>query len=192
MKISTAWFGVFGGRKRKTCRRRRLSLELLEPRQLLTTLQLTPVADDTLYQDPAGNLSNGVGQHLFVGTTGQNQNSVRRGVVKFNLAALPVGASITGAILTLNMSKTPSSVAQNVAVHRALRDWGEGTSNAALGGAGAGEGDGTQATSGDVTWLYTFYHTSTWTTPGGDFVAIASASPPSSVRMVGVSYIEIA
>ncbi len=61
-------------------------------------------------------------------------------------------------------------------------NWGEGTSNAALAGRG-GEGIGIQATTGDVSWFYTFFPTQKWTTPGGDFVAIASAS--TSVNGVG-------
>ncbi len=83
--------------------------------------------------------------------------------------------------LTLNLSKTRNG-AQNIALHRALMNWGEGTSNAALAGRG-GEGIGIQATTGDVSWFYTFFPTQKWTTPGGDFVAIASAS--TSVNGVG-------
>src|SRR5262249_3441825 len=39
----------------------RLSLESLEDRAVPTSLNLTPIADNTLYQDPTGHLSNGAG-----------------------------------------------------------------------------------------------------------------------------------
>lgn len=144
---------------------------------MLSTLQLAPVADNTLVQDPTGHLSNGVGQHLYVGDTAQAQNNIRRATLKFDVAALPAGSTINSATLTLNMSKSPNSTAQSIAVHRALKDWGEGTSNAALGGTGpGGEGDGIQATTGDATWLYTFFNTQSWTAAGGDFTGSASAA----------------
>ena len=51
-----------------------------------------------------------------------------------------------------------------------LADWGEGISNAP-----DPEGAGTPATTNDATWLHTFFPNSFWATPGGDFVATASA-----------------
>jgi hypothetical protein len=58
---------------------------------------------------------------------------------------------------------TPSndSVA-NVALHRVLSPWSEGTS-AASGGGGA------PAVAGDATWLHTLFDTQFWRAPGGDF-----------------------
>jgi hypothetical protein len=112
-----------------------------------------------------------------------NKASIRRGAVKFDLSGVPAGATINSVTLTLHLSKTTSG-AQNAALHRALMDWGEGTSNAALAGnPNGGEGGGIHATNGDVTWFYTFFITQKWTTPGGDFVATASAS--TSVNGVG-------
>src|SRR5262249_4622946 len=73
---------------------------------------------------------------------------------------------------------------QNIELHRALMDWGEGTSDASRAGCGmGGEGCGIQATTNDVTWFYRFFSAQRWTTPGGDFVATASAS--TSVGGVG-------
>jgi hypothetical protein len=139
---------------------------------------LTPLADNTLYQvstaPPSQQLSDGAGQHFYVGEIKQTTNPLRRGAIKFDLSAVPVGSTITSVTLTLNMSKTVSG-AEDIALHRALLNWGEGTSNAALAG-GGGEGIGIQATTGDVTWFYTFFSTQSWTTPGGDFVATASAT----------------
>jgi hypothetical protein len=58
-----------------------------------------------------------------------------------------------------------------VSLHRVLADWGEGTSDAA-----GNEGQGAPATPNDATWTHRFFNTSTWSTPGGDFVATASAT----------------
>jgi uncharacterized repeat protein (TIGR01451 family) len=157
-------------------------LEVLEDRQTPTVVSLAPRADDTLYQDPAGQLSNGAGQHFYVGDTAQAANGIRRGILAFDLSAVPAGSVIHSATLMLHMSLTKGG-AQDVTVHRTLRNWGEGTSNAAGGSPGSGEGDGAQAASRDVTWLYTFFNTARWATAGGDFAATVSTS--TSVNGVG-------
>ena len=61
------------------------------------------------------------------------------------------------------------SPAQIIKLHRTLADWGEGTS-VAFGGGGA------PATPGDATWTNRFYPDLDWATPGGEFVATASAA----------------
>ncbi len=174
--------GKSGRPGRRSAHRLRPRVEALEDRALPATLSLTPVADGTLYQDPSGQLSNGAGQHFYVGDTNQTSNDIRRGAIKFDLSAIPAGSTILSATLTLHMSMSISG-AQTIALHRVLQDWGEGTSNAGLGGAGRGEGDGVQATANDVTWLFTFFNTQRWNTPGGDFVATPSAA--TSVDAVG-------
>jgi uncharacterized repeat protein (TIGR01451 family) len=93
---------------------------------------------------------------------------------------VPVGSTVISATLTLNMSKTISGPS-TVALHPALKNWGEGASNAAMGGR-AGEGAGIQAQTGDVTWLFTFFNTQSWSAPGGDF---GPASASASVNGVG-------
>lgn len=132
----------------------------------VVTLQASK--DNTLYQDAAGSLSNGAGQHFFAGNN--DNNLPRRGVIAFNLSSIPTGSTITSVTLTLYMSR---SRAQNetVTLHRALADWGEGTSIAS-----GEEGGGAPAATGDATWLHRFYNTLFWSTVGGDFSATASAS----------------
>lgn len=133
--------------------------------------QLGAAKDNTLYENAAGSLSNGVGSHFFAGHTSIITNVVRRGLIMFDVAAdIPAGSTIHSARLTLNMSMT-SSGAQPVALHRVLADWGEGMSNA-LGG----EGGGAPAAPGDATWQHTFFSKSFWATDGGDFDAASSAS----------------
>jgi len=133
------------------------------------TVILHPVKDNTLYQDSLGSLSNGAGNHVFAGAilTGQ----LRRAVIEFDLTgALPPGARILSAKLTLMLTKTISGP-QNVSVHRLLSEWGEGTSHAV-----GEEGTGASSTTGDATWIHTFFSSQFWLTPGGDFVSTPSAT----------------
>lgn len=140
------------------------------------TVSIGAAHDNTLYQDPNGALSNGAGEFFFVGNT--NANVIRRGLISFDIAAaVPAGATINSATLTLRMSMSNFG-ATDVSLHRALQAWGEGASDAA-----GGEGAGAPAAPGDATWLHTFFNTSTWTNPGGDFAAAASAVQ--SVNAVG-------
>jgi hypothetical protein len=162
----------------------RLSLERLEDRCTPTTVTLPATATNTLYDDPTGQLSNGAGQEMFVGDIGHPTNNIRRALVKFDVSSIPAGATITGATLTLNLSKEAAGVTSElVTAHRVLADWGEGTSNAGAGGPGTGEGDGIQATTGDATWLFSFYNTTSWQTAGGDFVNGGSASTTVSTTL---------
>lgn len=124
---------------------------------------------NTLYESATGDLSNGAGQYFFAGTTLQGSDNLRRGLLAFDLGtALPADASIDSVTLQLTMSMT---LAGNTVVnlHRATSDWGEGTSLA-----GMGEGGGGPSTTGDATWIHTFFDTQFWTTAGGDFSATTS------------------
>ena len=70
---------------------------------------------------------------------------------------------------------------QAVSLSRVSRAWGEGASDA-----GDPGGGGAQAETGDATWLHTFYNTSFWTTPGGDFSPTSSAT--TTVSTVNTTY----
>jgi len=134
------------------------------------TVTLSASKDNTLYEDPNGTLSDGIGPHLFAGRTAQGSNSIRRGLLAFNLSSIPAEATITSVTLKLNMSKT-SAASAGVTLHKVTRDWGEGASNA-----GEPGGGGTTARTNDATWKHTFFNTQTWTNLGGDFVGSASAT----------------
>jgi hypothetical protein len=130
---------------------------------------LTSIKDNTLYEDPTGATSNGSGTHLFAGET--LGGSLRRGLIEFDVAgAVPEGATIISASVRLHMSMT-STAGVVVELHRVLQEWGEGAS------VGFGEeGAGAPSAPGDATWLHTFFDTSFWDQPGGDFDASASGS----------------
>ena len=140
---------------------------------------INPIKDNTLYEyHPAdGDLSNALGFHLFAGKTAMGE--LRRGVLAFDIAGtIPPGSTILGVTLSMNMSRTPISVAYPVELHKLLADWGEGTSQAP-----GEEGDGAPATPNDATWRHRFFDTIFWTAQGGDFSATVSASQ--SVSVVG-------
>jgi hypothetical protein len=132
-------------------------------------LVLDAAKDNTLYEDNAGTLSNGIGEYVFTGVTAVS--SIRRAVMQFDVAgAVPAGSTIESVRLVLQMNMTIAS-AQDVSLHEALEDWGEGTSDAP-----GQEGAGTTSTANDATWIHTYFPGSLWTTAGGEFDPTASAT----------------
>ena len=138
--------------------------------------------DNTLYQSTTGSLSNGQGIFVFAGRTNETTNFLRRGLVAFNLSSIPSNATVTAASLNLFLVKMGPVAPGNITVNKALRDWGEGNSNA-----GSPGGHGAPAQTNDATWLHNFFNTSFWTTPGGDFSAAPSAT--AFVEVEGVYHV---
>ena len=136
------------------------------------TVALTPLKDNTLIETPVGN-SNGAGDVIFVGRTATGAK--RRGLVAFELSSIPQGSTINLVTLNLQMVQATTPAAQAVTLFRVSADWGE------AGSAGASQGGPAQP--GDATWIYSFFNTTAWTIPGGDFVAGPSDSQ--SVADVG-------
>jgi hypothetical protein len=131
------------------------------------TVEIEADRDVTLIEDPAGALANGSGPAFFVGRTTQPQGSIRRGLVRFDVAAaVPRGAIVERVSLTLEAR--PGNPGGLVRLQRVQAGWGEGASSAS-GGAGR------PAEPGDATWVHTFYDRSTWVRPGGQFVGRISA-----------------
>jgi len=136
-----------------------------------TVATIVSAKDNTLYESLPGDLSNGAGDYFFAGRTARG--SLRRGLVAFDVDGnVPAGATITAITLTLHLSQTPAQGGQEIAaLHRVMADWGEGTSDADF-----EEGGGIAATTGDATWIHTFFDTQTWASAGGDFSTTISAS----------------
>jgi len=114
-------------------------------------------------------MSNGKGQHLFVGRNGSG--SARRALIAFDLSAVPAGVQITGVELVLRVSRAQQSPPTQVRLHRLTADWGEGASIAS-----GNEGGGAVAAQGDASWHFSKFNTRFWNALGGDFVSTASAS----------------
>ncbi len=142
------------------------------------SITLQAVADNTLYDDLTGSLSNGHGPTFFAGNTGGNLT--RRGLIKFGIAPVPSEAVVDSVSLSLFLYQAQSTPV-SIELHRVLQAWGEGSSATGFRGGG-----GANATTGDATWLHNFYATSYWSTPGGDFAASPSAS--TSVDSEGTTY----
>jgi FtsP/CotA-like multicopper oxidase with cupredoxin domain len=137
-----------------------------------TTVNITPSKDNTLYEYVAadGDRSNGAGLHLFAGKTGQGY--IRRGVLAFNIAgSIPPGSTITSVSLSMHLSRGGGNGTRTLELHKLIADWGEGKSVAF-----GQEGQGWLADTNDATWRHRFYDTIFWTTEGGEFSAIISAS----------------
>lgn len=133
------------------------------------SVTLTPDRDNTLYEDTAGALSNGSGDYLFTGRT--QQGRIRRALLRFDVAGhVPAGARVDSVVLRLNVSREMIG-AHPASLHRVLRAWGEGSSNA-----NNQEGSGAAAAGGDATWVHAFFDTLAWQTPGGDFEPQPSAT----------------
>ena len=142
-----------------------------------TTVSLTADRDNSMYEE-SPTFSNGSGIFLFAGATRQTGASPRRALVHFDLSSIPSSATVQSATLQLTMNKTPTGSASVQTIHALTQDWGESTSDA-----NGREGQGISAAAGDATWSANFFGTSSWTSPGGDFVATASAS--STVSTLG-------
>jgi spore coat protein A len=140
------------------------------PEAAATVVSLPASKDNTLYESATGALSNATGEYLFTGRT--KNGLVRRAVLSFDVASVvPAGSTINSVTLQLHLSRNANSTLRLTSVHRALADWGEGTSNASQ-----NEGEGTSATTGDATWIHRFFPATPWTVAGGDFAAVASAT----------------
>jgi hypothetical protein len=140
---------------------------------LANTVVLTADRDNTLFETPTGSLSNGAGSYLFSGAT--SRAARRRALLHFDLSGLPQGSTVTNVTLQLFMSFTAAGGDQPQTLHRALADWGEGTSNSG-GTVASGGGSGAASTTNDATWIHRFFPSQTWISPGGDFDAASSAT----------------
>ena len=138
---------------------------------LADEISIVSSKDNTLFGEVFDDLSNGAGSGMYAGKTGvfAAPNLLRRALVQFDLSAIPAKATITGARLDVMCTKSPDDISRTFTLHRLTSDWGEGASSSA-GGAGSFAEDG------DATWVYNFWQTSSWTTPGGDFLEAVSST----------------
>jgi len=132
-----------------------------------------PDMDNTLYEN-ATDTSNGGGNVMIAGRDGRNR--IKRGLVHFDVSSIPTGSRIDSVQVRMR-TVTFNGTIVTVSLHRALAAWGEGTSNANCDIIPCdGPVFGAPATPGDATWFKRLWPDSTWTNPGGDYVANASSS----------------
>lgn len=137
--------------------------------QTVYSIGLPLVKDNTLYESTGGDISNGAGQYMFAGKTASGQ--IRRALIMSDLTKyIPKCAMVISTSVSMYLSRTISGP-ETIELKKVLQNWGEGTSQ------GSGEeGQGAPATTGDATWLNTFYNTSNWSTTGGTFAPVTSGS----------------
>jgi hypothetical protein len=150
--------------------------ESLEVRSLLsaTVVQLAASRDNTIYSVTTFDQSNGLGQFIVAGGAGGTA-AARRGLIAFDVAAagIPEGSTILDVVLTMNLAQTAGG-STDVALHRSLRLWGEGFSDAS-----GNELEGATTNGLDATWMFPQYGGGAWARLGGDF-ASASATVAAS------------
>jgi hypothetical protein len=138
--------------------------------------------DTTLYSNFPNNSSGGETGLLF-GTTNQLTPQlnfiIRRGLLRFDVSAIPPGSTIQSVTLAITVDLgSPGSGSKPLTIHRLLADWGEGTNYAG----GNGGNGGLPAQAGDATWNSNHHGASAWTTAGGD-----SATSPSAALSIGTT-----
>lgn len=152
-----------------------LSMIAVRAEAAIVILDLTPIADTTIFEDEPGRAS-GQGEYAFVGNTAGG--AARRALMRFDLGDFTPGSTVVSASLSIAVNRVPAGVQDgSTAVHRLQAAWGEGASD------GGGGGSGAAAASGDATWSHRFWNTlETWTVDGGDF-----ASTPTAVTQLAAS-----
>jgi hypothetical protein len=141
--------------------------------------------DASIFQNNPDNAS-GAGNALLAGTNGSS--SPRRAMIQFDLSAIPAGATIQSAELTLFLAQFAGSggsgsgrTTVTIGLHRISSSWGEGATQRrdppddSLNGIG----QGAPALVDDVTWNDRYFAASPpqlWLKPGGDFVSTVSSS----------------
>lgn len=147
-----------------------LGLALTATTSAADELVLEPAADASIFQPFSGDpeAADSQGPHLFVGRI--LQGTRRRALLRFDLSALPEGATVDAAQLELTLTRTVSG-ALSVGAHRVTSAWQEGTANAGTPG-----GQGTTPGVNDPTWSQRAFPATPWTSAGGDFVATASGA----------------
>lgn len=153
-------------------------MSALSPATLADVVTLSPLKDNTLIQNDAGAISNGQGSYLYSGMTAIG--GLRRGLIAFDLSAIPAGSTITDVRFSIRVSRTITA-SERIGLHRVLANWGEGQSNS---NGQAGGGGGAPATAGDATWTHAFFGSVPWATAGGDFDPVPSAGQ----QVVGVGF----
>ncbi len=141
----------------------------------IVTVVLAPAADATIFEEN-GDSSDSKSSGLFAGRN--NTDRVRRGFLRFDLAGVPAGVTVSSVQVGLSLTRSNSG-SVFASLYRVSAPWGEGTSDAGIPG-----GSGAPATAGDPTWTMRVYPGTPWTSPGGD-----TASFPSATTLLGSSLV---
>jgi glucose/arabinose dehydrogenase len=134
------------------------------------TINVSAAADTFIH---GGAPDNNAGGHAWIDGGTDGQGGTRRGLIRFDLAAIPLGSTVTSATLRLTVAKVPAvPVDSTFELRKVSTAWGEGNK---LGNNGA------TAASGESTWVERIKGSANWTTPGGLSDAAGTASATAAV-----------
>lgn len=139
-----------------------------------------PVTADAFILSSAPDHNAGGNTLLNIGTDGQG--GVRRGLLRFDLASIPAGATVTSAVLRLTVVRIPfgGPANSNFELNRLLAEWSEGSQ--------AGN-SGAPAADGEVTWNSRLHNAGSWSEPGAASDVEPTPSATTFVNTVsGVTY----
>lgn len=143
------------------------------------TLTFSAVADTSLFQaKPDFDLG---GTSLVSGTNQQYSRS--RALFRFDFSALPEGAVVTAAQVSLIVTRRPDPdqhggpVNSDFSLYRLLVSWGEGT--------GSNE-TGSVPAPGDATWNQRHFGSESWADPGGLIGVDYSGDPSATTSVSGL------
>ncbi len=167
------------------CKYRIITLALLSPAIIATSasaqtsVTLEPSKDNAVFDTFSDIESSGASPAIVIGRVGpMSSSAARRMVLEFDLSSLPENITITDATLKFTVIGTNKGgiTDPTLSVFKMTTEWGEGTSNTGPSwGHDSGIGQGAPAQQDDTTWRHAFWPNTTWTAPGGDFEATASA-----------------
>jgi hypothetical protein len=154
------------------------------PAARAAVVSLMPAQCNTLFGPNLAGNSMGAGQHISVGGTRKY-----RGLIEFDLSAIPSRSTISSATLTMYMDRASGSGGYQIYLHQVTSAWGAGTSHAPPGtdgydqdlGIRSGGSQGVASTDTDANWSYRFYNAGSpsasipWATAGGDCDPASSA-----------------
>jgi hypothetical protein len=156
------------------------------------TTTLTPLKDNTIFQNQVNNSAGGAAG-IFSGTS--IANSPRRGLIAFDIRrsgsnpnGVPASSMITSVSLSMYIAnQPPANSTQTIGLRKMLLDWGENPSDTSS-PAVAGTGNGVPAAAGDATWNANFFGTSNWPAAGatGSFSASSSSSATVSSSSIDI------
>jgi len=136
-------------------------------------LSVNPAADTFI---SSGHPGKNAGGHTHFAAGRDGTGGVRRGLVRFDVAAIPVGSTVTSVELRLRLTDVPAFGGVNSAfeLYRLRAAWGEGTKVG---------NNGSVATAGEATWTARFAGTDGWVAAGAMSDAAASASASALVGL---------
>jgi hypothetical protein len=151
---------------------------LMAPASRAADISLPVAADTFLF---SGSPDANAGGHAWFDAGADGHLDVRRGLLRFDLAAIPAGSTIDSATLQLTVIKVPTGggVDSDFGIYRVQADWTEGTQT--------GNG-GALAAGGEATWNARMHGSASWTTAGAADDASPTASAVTAVGSGFTSY----